>query len=194
MQLSCWMLWKLVALVHSSPTVLGNFQSPSAALGVDVLTGRAEHNSRHCILIRHSATRCKNYQRGMSAGCKHLLVICLLGFLPGKGPLWRIFSLPSINTTSIWIFPYNLFQREYRGCERVKRDRDSCFTQNRVFSPLSISKLKTTIIWGECLIWNSSEDVITAFFFFRALPTRAHNPSTEGCWLLCFSILCQPLF
>lgn len=101
------------------------FSVTQCSTGVDVLTGRAEHNSRHCILIRHSATRCKNYQRGMSAGCKHLLVMCLLGFLPGKGPLWRIFSLPSISTTSIWIFPYNLFQGEYRGCESTKRDWDS---------------------------------------------------------------------
>lgn len=123
--------------------------------GVGLLTGRAEHNSRHCIPITHSATHCKNYQRGLSAGYEHLLIICLLGFLPGKGPLWRIFSLPSINTISIWIFPYNLFQREYRGCKRAKKEAEiSVLHRTGFLPPVSISKLKNTISWGECLIWN----------------------------------------
>lgn len=129
--------------------------------GVDLLTGRAEHNSRHCIAIMHSTTRCKNYQRDLSAGCKHLPVISLLGFLPGKGPLWRIFLLHSINTTSIWIFPYNLFQREYGGCKRVKRDWEFCFTQKQgvFFPPSTLVNWKTPSaggnVWYETVVKTS---------------------------------------
>lgn len=127
----------------------------------------------------------------MSAGCKHLLVICLLGFQPGEGPRWHIFLLP--NTTSIWIFPYNLFQGEYRGYERRKRDWDSCSTPSGVFFP-SLVNWKTPSVLGNVWYETSSGDVIVAFFFFRALPTMAHNPCTGGWWLLCLAVLTTTTF